>query len=143
MQAKIKLPDTTAGMWPSLWFMPPTSGSSNELDGFEGGFENPGLGPQNQLIHYDYFSPAGEVQHMANVGVDMSAGYHTYGVEYIPNVVDQVLLRRGLGGHDERRAHPRRVLRDHDQPDGLAGQSLGIAHGPDPRQLPREHHASR
>ena len=86
VQAKMRWPDTTAGMWPSLWFMPPTSGPSNELDGFEGGFKNPGLGPQNQLIHYDYFSPGGEMQHMANVGVDMSAGYHTYGVEYIPNV---------------------------------------------------------
>jgi len=86
VQAKIRWPDTTAGMWPSLWFMPPGSGPSNELDGFEGGFDNPGLGPQNQLIHYDYFSPSGSIQHMANVGVDMSAGYHTYGVEYIPNV---------------------------------------------------------
>ena len=86
VQAKMKLPDMTAGMWPSLWFMPPSSGPSNEIDGFEGGFENSGLGPQNQLIHYDYFSPAGEIQHLANVGVDMSAGYHTYGIEYIPNV---------------------------------------------------------
>ena len=143
VQAKMKLPDTTAGMWPSLWFMPPTSGPSNEIDGFEGGFENPGLGPQNQLIHYDYFSPAGEMQHLANVGVDMSAGYHTYGVEYIPNVSIKYYFDGVLGGDDERRAHPRRVLRDHGRPDGLAGEPLGLAHRPDPWQLPVDHHGSR
>ena len=41
-------------------------------------------GPQNQMSHYDYFSPSGQQAHATNVGADMSSGYHVYGVEWKP-----------------------------------------------------------
>ena len=84
-QAKIKMPDMTTGMWPAFWFLPGLNNASqDELDGFEGGMTGGPTGPQNQMSHYDYFSPSGQQAHATNVGVDMSAGYHVYGVEWKP-----------------------------------------------------------
>jgi len=84
-QAKIKMPDMTTGMWPAFWFLPGLNNASqDELDGFEGGMTGGPSGPQNQISHYDYFSPSGPQAHMTNVGMDLSAGYHVYGVEWKP-----------------------------------------------------------
>ena len=143
VQAKIRWPDTTVGMWPSLWFMPPGSGPSNELDGFEGGFENPGLGPQNQLIHYDYFSPSGSMQHMANVGVDMSAGHHVYGVEYIPNVSIKYYFDGVLEATTSGVPIPAESYEIMINLMVAVGEHVGVAHGPDPWQLPRDHDGGR
>ena len=39
---RAKIPDQTQGMWPAIWFLPPTGGTpNNELDGYEGGWADP------------------------------------------------------------------------------------------------------
>ena len=90
VQARIKLPDMTQGMWPGLWFLPSQSGTPfNEIDFVQGGFTEGG-GPVNQSpLGTGYFptgqpSPVGET--VPDLGFDATAGYHTYGVEWTPGV---------------------------------------------------------
>jgi hypothetical protein len=85
VQVKVQMPDMTQGMWPAIWFMPDTSASSvPELDLFEGGFKCFCSAPQNDLMHSDYFSAQGQQQSLFSVGTDMTAGYHVYGIEFLP-----------------------------------------------------------
>ncbi len=85
VQAKIKMPDTSQGMWPALWFLPPVGGTPfNEIDGFEGGM-NGGSGPANQQGSSNYFADQGQQGTLWTTnGPDMSSGYHVYGVEWLP-----------------------------------------------------------
>ena len=82
VQVKAKMPDQSQGMWPAIWFMPGVSGTPvNEFDGYEGGEH--GTDP-NQLGHSDYFSPQGQRAAVWSTGVDVTAGYHIYGFQFIP-----------------------------------------------------------
>ena len=82
VQVKAKMPDTSQGMWPAIWFLPGTSGTaSNEFDGFEGGWI--GSSPNTQG-HSDYFANQGQRQSVWASGSDISAGYHVYGYQFIP-----------------------------------------------------------
>ena len=82
VQLKAKMPDQSQGMWPAIWFMPGVSGTpTNEFDGYEGG--ELGTDP-NQLGHSDYFSPQGQHAGAWSTGVDVTAGYHIYGFQFIP-----------------------------------------------------------
>jgi glycosyl hydrolase family 16 len=82
VQVKAKMPDSSAGMWPAIWFLPPVSGTPfNELDGYEGGW----LGtPTNDTMHSDYFADQGQQQNAYDVGTDLTTGYHVYGFQFIP-----------------------------------------------------------
>ena len=83
VQVKAKMPDTSQGMWPAIWFLRGPSGSpNNELDLQEGGQED-FLDP-NLEMHSDYFSDQGQEHQAVDTGVDLSGGYHIYGVEFIP-----------------------------------------------------------
>ena len=76
------MPDQTQGMWPAIWFLPGVSGTpNNELDGYEGGW--PGIDP-DQMMHSNYFSVQGQQQNTSNLHSDVSAGFHTYGFQFIP-----------------------------------------------------------
>ena len=88
VQVKAKMPDTTGGMWPAIWFMSDTANSRvPEIDLFEGGWL--GANP-NEIMHADYGGGASEYADyrdiIYNTGSDLSAGYHVYGIQYIPNV---------------------------------------------------------
>ncbi len=89
VQAKIKVPDMTQGMWPSMWFLPAVRGPFNEIDFVQGGLTEGG-GPANQSpLGTAYFptgqsNPVGETN--PNLGFDATAGYHTYGVQWKPGV---------------------------------------------------------
>jgi hypothetical protein len=87
VQARIQVPDTSQGMWPSMWFLCGSSCSTeHELDGLEGGFDElPGV-PANRTVHYDYHSAQGSQASEQDIGTDISAGYHVYGVEFKPGV---------------------------------------------------------
>ncbi len=82
VQVRAKMPDTSQGMWPAIWFLRGPSGSpDNELDGFEGGWV--GSTPNTQG-HSDYFADQGQSQAVWNAGTDITAGYHVYGYRFIP-----------------------------------------------------------
>ena len=80
VQVNAKMPDTSAGMWPALWFLP--GNGAQEFDGYEGGW--PGASP-NQQGHSDIFAASGQQQNVwSTAGVDLSAGFHRYGFQFRP-----------------------------------------------------------
>ncbi len=84
VQVKAQLPDTSSGMWPAIWFLPPTAGTPfNEFDGLEGGLTE-GAIPPNTLMQTNYVANQGQQQSLAAVGMDLSAGVHVYGFQYLP-----------------------------------------------------------
>ena len=89
VQARIKVPDMTQGMWPSLWFLPSRSGPSNEIDSVQGGFTPCAGATENSCpLGTGYFDTAGNDINVAvpDVGFDASAGYHTYGIQWAPGL---------------------------------------------------------
>ncbi len=84
VQVEAKMPDQSQGMWPSIWFLPPVPNTPfNELDGYEGGMKM-GSEPPNMLMSTNYFADQGQQGSIPNTGADLSAGYHVYGIQYIP-----------------------------------------------------------
>jgi len=84
VQVKAKTPDTSQGMWPAIWFLRSSAGRpENELDLQEGG-EQDFLDP-NVEMHSNFFSDQGVIQRAVNTGLDLSAGYQVYGVQFIPH----------------------------------------------------------
>ena len=92
VQIKAKMPNMTDGMWPAIWFMPAVAGTSvNELDGYEGGFVL--YGPPNQVVHSTYFvSPSLAVANNVKVSAGLAAGFHVYGIQWIPGVSITIYL---------------------------------------------------
>ncbi len=84
VQVKAKMPDQSQGMWPGIWFLPGVSGTAaNELDGYEGGMT--GTSRPNQQGHSVYFTDQGlQLGRLWNAGADVTAGYHIYGVQFVP-----------------------------------------------------------
>ena len=63
--------------------MPDTGSSAAvEFDGDDGGVNN--TTSPNTKVTGAYFSPSGKVMTEYNTGVDLSAGFHTYGFEFLP-----------------------------------------------------------
>jgi glycosyl hydrolase family 12/putative Ig domain-containing protein len=92
VQVKAKMPDTSTGMWPAIWFLPGIAGTaSNELDGYEGGFTGV-AGNINEVMHSDYFASQGQQQEAYSTGTDLSAGYNVYGIEFVPGTSITVFL---------------------------------------------------
>jgi len=74
------------GMWPGLWMLPGpggTQGDNAEIDLFEGGYSMSGVNP-NDVFAWHLHSSSGVVGGNVNTGVDLSAGYHTYGLKWVP-----------------------------------------------------------
>jgi beta-glucanase (GH16 family) len=83
VQVKAKMPDQSQGMWPAIWFLPGVPRTPfNEIDGYEGGFLGPG--DPNTLMNSNYFADQGQQDQLTTLGFDMTAGYHVYGVRFIP-----------------------------------------------------------
>ena len=85
VQVRAKMPDVSQGMWPAIWFLPPTAGTPyNEFDGYEGGWLLGNSASPNEVMHSDYFSNQGQQQTAYSVNTDLTAGYNIYGYQYIP-----------------------------------------------------------
>lgn len=85
VQVKAQAPDVSTGMWPAIWFLCGISCSDeNEFDGYEGGFTGAG-GNINDVIHSDFFADQGQKDALVNTGTDLSAGWNTYGVKFVPH----------------------------------------------------------
>ncbi len=84
VQVRARMPDQSQGMWPAIWFLPGVPNTAaNEFDGYEGGW--PGPRP-NQIMHSDFFADQGQQQSAYDTGADLSAGFHTYGFQFLPGV---------------------------------------------------------
>jgi hypothetical protein len=80
VEVRAKMPDLTGGQWPAIWFLPAWDDNGAEIDLFEGGFLAETINP-NQLMAVKLFSP-GNQQQLLDCRTDLSAGFHTYAMEY-------------------------------------------------------------
>ena len=80
VEVRAKMPDLTGGQWPAIWFLPAPGGRGAEIDLFEGGFLADTIDP-NQLMAVNLGS-RGNQQQFLDCRTDLSAGYHTYSMEY-------------------------------------------------------------
>jgi hypothetical protein len=74
------MPDLTGGQWPAIWFLPAWNNNGAEIDLFEGGFLAKTIHP-NRLMAVNLIS-SGNQQQFLDCHTDLSAGYHTYSMEY-------------------------------------------------------------
>jgi Glycosyl hydrolases family 16 len=80
VEVRARMPELTHGQWPGIWFLPAPGGSGAEIDLFEGGFFSPHV--RASRIFAPCLHTAGNRQHRIDVGTNLSAGYHTYAMEY-------------------------------------------------------------
>lgn len=79
VQLRAKMPDSRYGAWAGLWLL---SANGAELDIQESGYIR-GSAPVNNVFAAHWQGNGGS-QIIQDAGVDLSAGYHVYGVEYRP-----------------------------------------------------------
>jgi beta-glucanase (GH16 family) len=86
LQISMKAPSGD-GAWPALWLLPGKgaggSGDNFELDIQEGGFTESGV-PANRAFAWHLHTPAGWFGGVIDAGVDLTAGFHTYGINWLP-----------------------------------------------------------
>ena len=85
VQVIAKLP-SASGLWPGMWMLPGpggTGGDNYEMDIFEGGYTGNGVSP-NQNFSWFLHTPSGTGGDTTNAGVNLTSGYHIYGVKWIP-----------------------------------------------------------
>ena len=80
VEVRAKMPDLTGGQWPAIWFLSAGDGNGAEIDLFEGGFLSKTIHP-NQLMAVKLVN-SGNQQQFLDCQTDLSAGYHTYAMEY-------------------------------------------------------------
>lgn len=85
VQVLAKQPDCSTGFWPGIWFM----NGGGEIDLQEAGYTQNGT--PNRSIAANVHT-GGNGQAIIDSGKDLSAGYHIYGLEYVPGVSVKVYL---------------------------------------------------
>jgi beta-glucanase (GH16 family) len=85
LQVSMKAPSGD-GAWPGIWLLP-GKGAGNSRDNFEidvqeGGYT--GKGPANQAFSANLHTPNGTFGKVVDTGVDLTAGFHTYAIDWIP-----------------------------------------------------------
>lgn len=78
-QFRAKMPDSRTGGWGAIWFLE----GGGEIDLDESGFSQIGKDKVNRIMAVDLQTP-GNNQQLIDTGFDLSAGYHIYGMEYLP-----------------------------------------------------------
>ncbi|MDE2213031.1 MAG: glycoside hydrolase family 16 protein [Patescibacteria group bacterium] len=86
-EVRAKLP-TGAGLWPAFWLLPEDKSWPPEIDALEAfGDPNPLDQGGQTLIHYASHAtnPSQSCGNWYNVGVNITQGFHTYGVDVEPS----------------------------------------------------------
>jgi hypothetical protein len=85
VQIRAKMPDSRHGAWAGLWLLS-KGGAAGEMDLQESGYtiDTTGKTPSPNYQLASAWHGAGGNQIVQNSGVDLSAAFHTYGLEYKP-----------------------------------------------------------
>jgi beta-glucanase (GH16 family) len=87
LQIRAKMPKAE-GMWPCLWMLPGPGGRNGddyEIDLFEGGANHGGRGTSwRDMFAWHLHTPNGTLGADTNSGVNLTAGYNTYGLSWVP-----------------------------------------------------------
>ena len=91
VQIKAKMPDTSLGSWPGIWFIHSSNGGgAQEIDLQEGGFTPKSAGlpsgtPENKIFVSTYHTASGSQSDFTYVTrKPMNARFNIYGMQYIP-----------------------------------------------------------
>jgi hypothetical protein len=92
VQWQAKMPDSRYGAIAGLWLLPQNASATYaaEMDVQLSGFLD-GSVPVNQVMTSSWHGPCGSTKNY-NTGVDLTAAYHSYGVEFVPGVSWTVYL---------------------------------------------------
>ncbi len=82
IQASIKQPNGD-GAWPAFWMLPSSGGDSDETDIQEGGFKGPAT-PNQLMTSTLHTGSSPQIQY--NTGIDLTAGFNTFGLLWVPGV---------------------------------------------------------
>jgi hypothetical protein len=91
VQWHARMPNSLYGAWAGLWML---SANGAEMDIQESGYRW-GSAPVNNVLA-SHWQGSGGSQIIQNTGVDLSADYHTYGVEYRPGQSWKIYLDGNL-----------------------------------------------
>jgi beta-glucanase (GH16 family) len=76
-----------SGSWPAIWMLPgpgaATTTDNYEIDLFEGGYTGNGANPASNFA-WHLHTPGGTGGGVVNTGVDLSSGFHVYGLGWVP-----------------------------------------------------------
>lgn len=86
VQIKAKVP-VGDGLWPGFWMLPGRGakhGDDFELDIFEGDYTGNQVNPIDNYA-WNLHTPSGaQFGGLTSTGVDLGAGYHIYGIDWVP-----------------------------------------------------------
>lgn len=87
MEMRAEMPNESGqpGLWPAFWLLPTSEAWPPEIDAFEGASNY----PSQASMTYHWSCPPNYCSDQTNyiAGSDLSAGYHTYGVDWEPNSI--------------------------------------------------------
>lgn len=87
LQVHAMMPDSRYGAWAGIWLL---SSNGAEMDLQESGYTRSGVNTNNLLAAH--WNGNGGSQKIVDTGTDLSARYHTYGIEYKPGQTWTVYL---------------------------------------------------
>jgi beta-glucanase (GH16 family) len=94
------------GSWPGLWLLP-GAGARNVGNNFEihiqGGGYTDGSANPNDVFAYHLHTPDGTFGGEVNTGIDLTAGYNTYAIDWVPGESITWYLNGTCGGRDHQR----------------------------------------
>jgi beta-glucanase (GH16 family) len=83
-EVRARLPSGSVGMWPAFWLLPADNSWPPEIDIMEW----QGVTPKADQVTLWWSLPNGDVSRAYDTGVNLSAGFHTYGLDWEPGYTD-------------------------------------------------------